>query len=67
MAQESMFWDIVPENVFEVPAENTSADYEREWSVKKDKKEKSDGNCLARFGMESEIAAVKRRRIKGFL
>ena len=43
MAQESMFWEIVPESVFGVPGELTSAGCECEWRVKKDKMEGATG------------------------
>ena len=42
MAQEGMFWEIVPEDVIEMVAELTSADNGREWRVKI-KMEKSTG------------------------
>ena len=39
VAQESMFWEIVSENVLEAPDKTVSAEYEREWRKKKDKME----------------------------
>ena len=67
MARESMFWEIVPENVFEAPAKSMNAATEHEWRVKKKKNGNDDGSYLDRFGMESEIAAEKSVRSKGFL
>ena len=61
-----MFWEIVSEDVLEAPDKNVSADYEREWRVKKDEMEKATGTVWPDFGVESTIAAVKRGRIKGF-
>ena len=43
MAHESMFWEIVPEDVFEALAEHMSADYGREWRTKKDRMETATG------------------------
>ena len=43
MAQESMFWEVVSENVLEVPDKNLSADYEHVWRVQKDRMESAMG------------------------
>ena len=43
MAQEGMFWKLVPEDVLGEPAEITSADDGFMWRVKKDKMEVATG------------------------
>ena len=40
MAQEGMFWELVPEDVIEILAELNSADSGREWRGRKDKMER---------------------------
>ena len=49
VAQESMFWEIVPVDVFEVPGELIGAGYECEWRVKKDKMENARGGTWTKF------------------
>ena len=43
MAQDGMFWKLVPEDVIGKPAEFVSADYGFMWRVKKDKMEMATG------------------------
>ena len=41
MAQEGTFWELVPENVIEKPAERNSTDIMREWKGRKNKMERA--------------------------
>ena len=50
MVQESMFWDIAPENVLEAPVEHLSADCGRHWRIKKDRMESATGATWADVG-----------------
>ena len=59
MVQESMFLKTVLEDVIGVPGELTSAGYQCEWRMKKDKLE-SKGSNLDRVGMESKTVTVQR-------
>ena len=66
MAQEGMFWKLVPEDVFGEPAEITSADDGFMWRVKKDKMEVATGvtwtECIG-----SKNVAVERKIIERIL
>ena len=49
LAQEDMFWEIVPEDVVEILAELTSADFGREWRGRKNKIERAKGRPWTEF------------------
>ena len=48
MAQEGLFWELVPEDAIEIPAEHSSADFGREWMGRKDKNGKGVGKAVDR-------------------
>ena len=49
MAQEGMFWELVPEDVMEILAELNSADLGREWRSRKAKMERASGRPWTGF------------------
>ena len=49
MAQEGMFWELVPADVIETPAELKSADFGREWRRRKHKMEKTSRRPWTEF------------------
>ena len=54
MAQEGMFWKLVPEDVIGKPAEFVSADYGFMWRGKKDKMEMATGVAWTESGWRDD-------------
>ena len=67
MAQESMFWKLVPEDVTDTPAEFTNVNSGFLWRVKKDNMEVASGKNLDKERMGSKNVAVERLHTKGIL
>ena len=66
MAQESMFWEIVSENVLDALDKNVSADNGREWREKK-KMEKSTGTAWTDLGWSQRSLQLRECALRDVL
>ena len=67
VAQEGMFWDLVPEDVIETPVKLNSADFECEWRRRKHKNGKGIETTLDRIRIQSKNCAGKRICTEGII
>ena len=66
MAQESMFWELVPEDVIEISAEPNSTDFVREWRGRKNKLERASRKLWTEFEYSPRMVQLREYALMEF-
>ena len=66
MAQEGMFWELVPENVIEIRAERIGTDHVREWRSRKNKIERGREDLGQHLNSPRKVQ-LREKVLSGFL
>ena len=66
MAQEGMFWELVPEDAIEISAEPKSTDFVREWRGRKNKLERASRKPWTEFEYSPRMVKSREDALREF-
>ena len=66
MAQESMFWELVPEDAIEISALPNSTDFVREWRGRKNKLERTSRKPWTEFEYSPRMVQLREHALREF-